>query len=344
MNWSGIKGVPQETMMSIVKTMSVRLRLWSVEDVDILTEIDEMEFDDIGVHRTALFVIIPGASSTYRAVANMFYTQLFKRLIYVAETKYENCLPLLVSLELDEFANIGLIPDFRATLATVRKYNIRICIVLQSLSQIKALYEKDWNDIVSNCAIKTLLGADDKETCEFFSEKIGETTIVLTNRSRNRGNQGGGSDSEQTMARRLLKTDEIPKALAKGKRGKCIVFAGVKYPFYLDKFDTLNHPRINEIGSNKGKNRVNNANIIEDYTKINAERKKRYEEERRKMHKISDALDNGEYSDPITFEQNQAEENYKKLKELFESGNGTFMSFNEAVIIPDIDFDNIEDG
>ena len=343
-NWDGIKGVPEDTMMSIVKTMSVRLRLWSVEDVDILTEIDEMGFDDIGVNKTALFVIIPGASSTYRAVANMFYTQLFKRLIYVAETKYENCLPLLVSLELDEFANIGLIPDFRATLATVRKYNIRICIVLQSLSQIKSLYEKDWNDIVNNCAIKTLLGADDKETCEFFSEKIGETTIVITHRSRNRGNQGGGSDSEQSMARRLLKTDEIPKALAKGKRGKCIVFAGVKYKFYLDKFDTLKHPRISEVGSNRGKNRANNANIIEDYTKINAERKKRYEEERRKMHKISEALANGEYSKSTSFEQNQAIDNFKKLKDLFESSNSTMMSFNDAVILPDDDLSDIEDG
>ena len=122
--------------------------------------------------------------------------------------------------------------------------------------------------------------------------------------------------------RRLLKTDEIPKALAKGKRGKCIVFAGVKYKFYLDKFDTLKHPRISEVGSNRGKNRANNANIIEDYTKINAERKKRYEEERRKMHKISEALANGEYSSLI-------EEAEPTIRDALESLDSMVASFQQ---------------
>ena len=304
-NWGSVKGVAQETMSSIAKTMSVRLRLWSVEDVDILTDKDEMDFDDIGVHRTAIFLIIPGASQTYRAVANIFYSQLFKRLMYIAELKYNNRLPLLVSCELDEFANVGRIPNFKETLAIVRKYNIRLCMVLQSLSQLKSLYEKDWNGIINNCSILTLLGTTDSETCEEISKRLGETTVRIDTKSYNRGNQGGGSDSETYIARRLLKPDEIPKALKKGSRGKCIVFVDEFSPFFLSKFDTLKHPKIDEIGSFKGKNQVNNANLTADFSAVNEKRKKEYAENRRKAHLISEALAAGNYEMPISTEQQQ---------------------------------------
>ena len=104
-NWNSMLGTPQETLGSIAKTLSTRLRLWAVEDVDMLTGEDEMDFDDIGVNKTAIFLIIPAARQTYKAVANIFYSQLFERLMYVASEKYNNRLPLLVSCELDEFAN-----------------------------------------------------------------------------------------------------------------------------------------------------------------------------------------------------------------------------------------------
>lgn len=343
-NWGSVQGVAQETMSSIAKTMSVRLRLWAVEDVDMLTGEDEMDFDDIGVHKTAIFLIIPGASQTYRAVANIFYSQLFKRLMYIAELKYNNRLPLLVSCELDEFANIGRIPNFKETLAIVRKYNIRLCMVLQSLSQLKSLYEKDWNGIINNCSILTLLGTTDSETCEEISKRLGETTVRIDTKSYNRGNQGGGSDSETYIARRLLKPDEIPKALKKGSRGKCIVFVDEYNPFFLDKFDTMKHPKIDEIGSFKGKNQVNNANLTADFSAINEKRKKEYEENRKKAHMISDALEKGDYEQPVTFEKNRAEENKEKLRKLFESSTSTLISFNDALIDPTINLDTIEEG
>ena len=92
-NWNGLLGTPQETLGSIAKTLSTRLRLWAVEDVDMLTGEDEMDFDDIGVHKTAIFLIIPAARQTYKAVANIFYSQLFERLMYIASVKYNNRLP-----------------------------------------------------------------------------------------------------------------------------------------------------------------------------------------------------------------------------------------------------------
>ena len=343
-NWNGLLGTPQETLGSIAKTLSTRLRLWAVEDVDMLTGEDEMDFDDVGVHKTAIFLIIPAARQTYKAVANIFYSQLFERLMYIASVKYNNRLPLLVSCELDEFANIGRIPNFSETLAVVRKYNIRLCIVLQGLSQLKAIYEKTFDGIVGNCSIFTFLGTNDQESKEYVSKKLGKTTVRTDTRSHNRGNQGGGSDNESFAARDLLAPDEISRALKKGKNGKCIVFVDEYNPFFLDKFDTLKHPLIGKVGSSFKKDWANNSDITEDFTSVKEERAKRYAEIQKKAHLISDALEKGDYSQLMTFEESREEENKRKLKDLFNSSNSTMMSFNDAVILPDDDLSDIEDG
>lgn len=346
-NWNGLLGTPQETLGSIAKTLSTRLRLWAVEDVDMLTGEDEMDFDDVGVHKTAIFLIIPAARQTYKAVANIFYSQLFERLMYIASVKYNNRLPLLVSCELDEFANIGRIPNFAETLAVVRKYNIRLCIVLQGLSQLKAIYEKTFDGIVGNCSIFTFLGTNDQESKEYVSKKLGKTTVRTDTRSHNRGNQGGGSDNESFAARDLLAPDEISRALKKGKNGKCIVFVDEYNPFFLDKFNTLQHPLIGKVGSSFKKDWSNNSDITVDFASVREERAKRYAEVQKKAHLISDALEKGNYEQPVTFEENRAEENKKKLQEMFNSSNTAMMAFNDAVIDPtftDEDFDDIEDG
>ncbi len=104
-NWASIQGTPQETLGSICKTLSTRLRLWAVEDVDELTSVDEMNFDMVGKEKTAIFLIIPAARQTYKVIANIFYSQLFERLMLVANRDCNGRLPMLVSCELDEFAN-----------------------------------------------------------------------------------------------------------------------------------------------------------------------------------------------------------------------------------------------
>ena len=342
-NWNGLLGTPEETLGSIAKTLSTRLRLWAVEDVDMLTGDDEMDFDDVGVHKTAIFLIIPAARQTYKAVANIFYSQLFERLMYVASVKYNNRLPLLVSCELDEFANIGRIPNFAETLAVVRKYNIRLCIVLQGLSQLKAIYEKTFDSIIGNCSIFTFLGTNDQESKEYVSKKLGKTTVRTDTRSHNRGNQGGGSDNESFAARDLLAPDEIARALKKGKNGKCIVFVDEYNPFFLDKFNTLEHPIISQVGSSFKKDWANNSDITVDYASVKEERAKRYEKMQRLAREISDAIENGGDIQSVTFEEDQAEENRKKLKEIFESSTSELISFNDAVIPPEINIDDIEE-
>ena len=307
--WDSIKGQPEETFGGIRATIEQRLMHWVLPDMDMLTSTDEMDFDDIGVHKTAIFLTLPTADSTYSAVANLFYSQLFKRLMFIAERDFNARLPLLVSFELDEFANIGKIPDFTEILSVVRKYNIRMCIVLQGLSQLKAIYDKKTDNILTNCSVITFLGTIDDETNKFISDKIGTTTVRDDTRSQNTGNQGGGSKSESYHERPLLKPNEIAIAIAEkpsnNNLGSCIVFVKGYYPFFLTKYDLSKHKLYGEIGSFKGENQKNNANIIEDYSAINAQRKKQYEDERRKMHQISDAVESGKFDNPISTEQQQ---------------------------------------
>ncbi|MGN0497940.1 MAG: type IV secretory system conjugative DNA transfer family protein, partial [Acutalibacteraceae bacterium] len=304
-SWRGMQNIPEETMGSIAKTLSTRLQLWALSDVDAFMDKDEMEFGKIGFEKTVIFLIIPAAKKTYKVIANLFYSQLFNELMRVAEAQPDGRLRYLVSLEIDEFANIGKIPDFPEILAVIRKYNIRACIVLQGLSQLKAIYEKTWDSIIGNCDIFTFLGSKDSETKKYVSEKLGNTTVRVDQRSYNRGSMqgGGGQDSENYVSRPLLYPDEIPKAVkAKGKSrkygGKCFIWVGYNEPFYLDKYDTLSHPRIADCGSKYDVTLC--TDIREVYGDIYEKRKSEYDkkkrEEAKKLEELFDAPDNAEES------------------------------------------------
>lgn len=273
-NWASIQGTPQETLGSICKVLSTRLRLWA----------DEMDFDSIGKEKTAVFMLIKVPRNPYKVISNIFYSQLFERLMLVANRDFNGCLPLLVSCELDEFPNLGKIPDYSETLAIVRSHNIRICTVLQGLSQLKALYEKTWESIVSNCSIFTFLGTNDMDSREYVTKKLGKTTVKVDTRSYNRGSSkggGGGSDSENYIQRDLLTPDEIPRAIRpKGKTkrfgGSCIVFVDEFKPFFLSKFDTLHHHVMCQTGSKYKKDVHNNTYIENVYASVREERHKNH--------------------------------------------------------------------
>ena len=132
--------------------------------------------------------------------------------------------------------------------------------------------------------------------------------------------------------------------MKQGKNGKCIVFVDEYNPFFLDKFNTLLHPLISKVGSSFKKDWANNSDITVDFASVKDKRMKRYTELQRKAHLISNALENGNFEETITFEESQAEENKRKLKELFESSSSTLMSFNDALIDPTIDLDDIEEA
>lgn len=272
--WDSLQSSPPETFGSVVATLSTRLSLWAVSAVDILTDEDEMELETIGEEKTIVYVIIPPARQTYKAVANIFFTQLFEVLTNTANFKYKGKLPLLVSCEIDEFANIGEIPNFQETLAVVRKNNIRICIALQGLSQLKALYRNSWESIIGNCSIFTYLGTNDLDTKEYIVRRLGKITVRVDTKSSN--TTGGGTDSENFTGRELLTVDELAKVIYMTNQdsgGNCIVFIDEFDPFFLKKFDTLHH---------KYYRQLKRASLDEDYGNINALKMSAYSKKREK--------------------------------------------------------------
>ncbi len=305
--WSGMQSTPHETMASIQKTLSTRLRLWAVEDVDLLTAEDEMDFDNVGVEKTAIFLILPVPSNPYKAVANIFYSQLFQRLFKVADEKYNGKLKQLVSFELDEFANIGKIPDFEKILAIVRSYNIRVCVVLQDLSQLKALYKDTYEGIIANCSITTFLGTTEYSTLETLSKNLGNISVQTDSRSYNRTGQGGGSDTESTATRALLNPDEIKEAVKpKGDSikydGSCIIWVGYERPFYLLKYDTLSHPLMNKVGGPVDTPYCkNNTNINDVYGGLYIKKQERHrlllEEKRKELAIENQAIEEKQQAD-----------------------------------------------
>lgn len=319
-NWYGMQANAQETQSSINEVLSTRLQLWATTDLDAITSTDEMDFDSIGKELTAIFLIIPAARNTYKAVSNIFYSQLFERLMRIADSKYNGCLPKLVSFELDEFANIGEIPSFNEILSVARSYNIRICVVIQGLSQLKAIYEKTYDSIIGNCDTFTLLGSKDKDTLDYVSDKLGKITARNDSRSFNRASMqgGGGQDTEAVAERPLLYPDEIKRALKpKGKSrvygGNTIVFVGYEYPMFLPKFDTVHHPLFEQCGS-KYKDYVHNCTSVEkEYAPIWEQRLEEY----KKMY--NEYAENEKTSQQEYAAQEEAEE--KELEQQFSDIN-----------------------
>lgn len=353
-NWSGMQGNAQETQASINEVLSTRLQLWATTDLDAITSTDEMDFESIGKEKTAIFLIIPAARNPYKAVVNIFYSQLFETLMRVADRKYNGCLPLLVSCELDEFANIGEIPDFNETLSVVRSYNIRICIFLQGLSQLKAIYEKTYDSIIGNCDTFTLLGSKDKETLDYVSDKLGKITARNDSRSFNRSSmQGGGQDTEAVAERPLLYPDEIkraikPKGKSKAYGGNAIIFVGYEYPMFLPKFDTVNHPLFHECGSKYKGYTQNCTNVESVYAPVWEQRIAAY-------HEMYDEQLNHEKENKKQYEEEtnkKTEEEQTKLEDEFNTNNPikapdlqpTEEEYSEYTYTVDrVDYDEVDD-
>ncbi len=317
-NWSGMQANAQETQSSINEVLSTRLQLWATTDLDAITSTDEMDFDSIGKEKTAIFLIIPAAGNPYKAVSNIFYSQLFQRLMRIADSKYRGRLPQLVSFELDEFANIGEIPSFNEILAVARSYNIRICIIIQGLSQLKSIYEKTYDSIIGNCAIFTVLGSTDKDTLDYVSDKLGKTTARNDSRSFNRSSMqgGGGQDTEAVAERPLLYPDEIKAAInptgeASEYGGNSIVFVGYEYPMFLPKYDTFSHPLFARCGSQYEGFTQNCTDIEKEYTPVWEQRLLAYE----KMYEDYTVMENDsqkEYAAQAETEQLELEKQFSE--------------------------------
>ena len=229
-----------KTLKSVLMTASVRLQPFNIPAISNLTSRDTLDLKSIGDEKTALFIIIPQATSSLNFLAAMMYYQLFETLYFHAESETPNKrLPIPVHFILDEFANIGQIPEFDKKLATMRKYGIFCSIILQNISQIKSLYRDDWGTIVGNCDSVIFLGGKEPDTLKYISDMMGNATIVAKNTSKSRSGKGGSSSTSNNKMAKLLAS---PADLAQMDTKYSIVLISHQQPFYTKKYILSNHP------------------------------------------------------------------------------------------------------
>ena len=239
-----------KTRSSILISCGARLAPFDIKELRDLMETDEMELDTIGDRKTALFVIISDTDDTFNFVVSILYTQLFNLLCDKADDEYGGRLPVHVRCLLDEFANIGQIPKFEKLIATIRSREISASIILQSQSQLKAIYKDNADTIAGNCDTTLFLGGKEKTTLKEMSEILGKETIDSFNTSENRGREVSHGLNYQKLGKQLMTEDEI--AVMDG--GKCILqLRGVR-PFFSNKYDITKHPNYKYLSDYDKKN------------------------------------------------------------------------------------------
>ena len=239
-----------KTRSSILISCGARLAPFDIRELRELMERDEMELDTLGDRKTALFVIISDTDDTFNFVVSILYTQLFNLLCDKADDVYGGRLPVHVRCLLDEFANIGQIPKFEKLIATIRSREISASIILQSQSQLKAIYKDNADTIVGNCDTTLFLGGKEKSTLKEISEILGKETIDSFNTSETRGRELSHGLNYQKLGKELMTQDEI--AVMDG--GKCILQVRGVRPFFSDKFDITKHPQYKHLSDADPKN------------------------------------------------------------------------------------------
>ena len=250
-----------KTAKSILISCGARLAPFDIAELRELMSYDELELDLVGDRKTALFVIISDTDDTFNFIVSIMYTQLFNLLCDRADDVYGGRLPIHVRCLLDEFANIGQIPKFEKLIATIRSREISASIILQSKSQLKAIYKDNADTIEGNCDTTLFLGGKEKTTLKEIAEILGKETIDLYNTSDTRGSQRSYGMNYQKTGKELMSQDEI--AVMDG--GKCILQVRGVRPFFSNKYDICKHKNYKYLSDYDKKNTFD----IEKYLSTN---------------------------------------------------------------------------
>ena len=250
-----------KTAKSILISCGARLAPFDIKELRDLMSYDELELDTLGDRKTALFLIMSDTDSTFNFVIAMLQSQLFNLLCDKADDEYNGKLPVHVRFLLDEFANIGQIPKFEKLIATIRSREISASIILQSKSQLKAIYKDNADTIEGNCDTTLFLGGKEKTTLKEIAEILGKETIDLYNTSDTRGSQRSYGMNYQKTGKELMSQDEI--AVMDG--GKCILQVRGVRPFFSNKYDICKHKNYKYLSDYDKKNTFD----IEKYLSTN---------------------------------------------------------------------------
>ncbi len=240
MNYKSIEIAPEKTYSSILSTLQSKLGKFDSKEIAELTSTDTINFEEIGNEKTAVFVISSDTHTAYDFLLTIFFSQMIQQLYDFADNN-GGALRVPTYFILDEFANIGKIPDFDKKISTSRSRKISFSVILQNLDQLEAIYEKSYETIIGNCDTHVFLGSNSQKTVEYFSKALGEKTISHNSVSVNRDRtyyRTGMSYSDQIMARALMTPDELRRM----DNDLCIIFEKGIRPIKAKKFYYFKHP------------------------------------------------------------------------------------------------------
>ena len=229
-----------KTLKSIQITLAARLEKFNLSSVAALTATDELNLQDMGEKRVALFALISDSDTSFNFLVSVLYQQLFQQLFDSADHKHGGSLPVPVHFLMDEFANISLPEDFDKKLSTMRSRNVFVSIILQNIAQLKALFEKQWESILGNCDELLYLGGNEQGSHKYISELLGKATIDTNTYGRSSGRNGNYSTNYQITGRELMTPDEVRML----DNGKALLFIRGELPVCDDKFDIMTHPLV----------------------------------------------------------------------------------------------------
>lgn len=254
-----------KTAKSILISCGARLAPFDIAEVRNLMSDDELEIDRVGHEKTALFVVVSDTDTTFHFIAAMMYTQMFNVLCDEA-LRCGGALPVHVTCLLDEFAN-QKIPNFQHIISVIRSREISAHIVVQTQSQLKAIYKDHAETIVGNCSCVLFLGGKERSTLKEISEMLGKETIDLYNTSVTKGNQESHGQNFQKLGKDLMSPDEI----AVMDNSKCILQVQGIRPFFSDKYDITRHPQYKKLSDYNSKNRFDVKQYLSQHLKVQSE-------------------------------------------------------------------------
>jgi len=237
-----------QTAKSILVSTSVRLAPFNIRGIGALTIDDNIELEKLGDEKTVLYVVVPDSHDTFNFIVAMMYSQIFKSLYMKADFEYGGRLPVHVRFILDEFANIGRIPNFEEVLATMRSREISATIIIQNLAQLKSIYKDSWESITGNCDSLVFLGGQEQSTLEYISKRLGKRTIDTKTTSVNGGKNRATNINFGIHGRELMFPDEIGRM----PDSECIIMIRGMRPFKSKKYPLEKHPNYRLLYDGKG--------------------------------------------------------------------------------------------
>ena len=229
-----------KTAKSILISVGVRLAAFNLPQIAKLTNTDELDLSSMGGRKVALFCCIPDADTSLNYLVGMIYSQLFQTLYYMADRVHGGALPVPVNCIMDEFPNVSLPNEFEKILATCRSRSIYCSIIIQNMSQLKALFKDSWESLVGNCDEFLYLGGNEKETHKYVSELLGKETIDTNTYGQTKGKSGSYSTNFQQSGRELLQPDEVRML----DNQNALLFIRGERPILDAKYDLMKHPNI----------------------------------------------------------------------------------------------------